>query len=148
MTNTVIFMTLGDLRIRHTTAVPVSPLHIWIWILVVYVVKISREHIPYNLIFTTNSNMMAYILSTSICRYISTFSTCALKLSLGNKKGQTKDYEIVICSFSTKHAALRQKRKDWLARNQNNVFEWSDMSTCKLLFQWASTIKIQLSMLV
>ena len=28
MTNTVIFMTLGDLRIRHTLAVPFSPLHI------------------------------------------------------------------------------------------------------------------------
>ena len=27
MTNTVIFMTLGYLRIRHTTAVPFSPLH-------------------------------------------------------------------------------------------------------------------------
>jgi hypothetical protein len=34
-----------------------------------------------------------------------------------------------------------------LARNQNNVFEWSDMSTCGLLFQWASTIKLQLSVL-
>jgi hypothetical protein len=34
MTNTVIFMTLGGLRIRHTTAVPFSPLHIWIRILV------------------------------------------------------------------------------------------------------------------
>ena len=51
------------------------------------------------------------------------------------RSGQTEDYEIVICSFSTKHAGLREKRKDWLARNQNNVFEWSDMSTCKLLFQ-------------
>jgi len=29
-----------------------------------------------------------------------------------------------------------------LARNQNNVFEWSDMSTRGLLFQWARTIKI------
>ena len=28
MTNTVILMTLGDLRIRHTTAVPFSPLHL------------------------------------------------------------------------------------------------------------------------
>jgi hypothetical protein len=28
-----------------------------------------------------------------------------------------------------------------LARNQNNVSEWSDMSTPGLLFQWASTIK-------
>jgi hypothetical protein len=31
-----------------------------------------------------------------------------------------------------------------LARNQNNVSKWSDMSTHWLLFQWASTIKIQL----
>ena len=60
--------------------------------------------------------------------------------------GQTKDYEIGICCFSTKHAALRRKNKDWLARNQNNV--WSDMSTRELLFQWASTIKIQLTVLV
>jgi hypothetical protein len=31
-----------------------------------------------------HSNMTAYISSTSICRYISTFSTCALKVSIGN----------------------------------------------------------------
>ena len=30
--------------------------------------------------------MTAYVSSTSICRYISAFSTCALKLSIGNKK--------------------------------------------------------------
>jgi hypothetical protein len=35
-----------------------------------------------------------------------------------------------------------------LARNQNNVSERSDMSTRGLLFQGASTIKIQLTMLV
>jgi hypothetical protein len=35
-----------------------------------------------------------------------------------------------------------------LTRNQNNVSEWSDISTHGLLFQWASTIKIQLSVLV
>jgi hypothetical protein len=35
-----------------------------------------------------------------------------------------------------------------LARNQNNVSEWSDISTGGLLFQCASTIKIQLSVLV
>ena len=44
---------------------------------------------------------------------------------------QTKDYEI----WYLLHAALRSKSKDWLARNQNNVFEWSDMSTHGLLFQ-------------
>jgi hypothetical protein len=46
MTNTVIFMTLGYLRICHTTAVLFSPLHIWIRILVVYVVKISCGRRP------------------------------------------------------------------------------------------------------
>ena len=45
------------------------------------------------------------------------------------RSGQTKDYKIGICCFSAKHAALRRKRKDWLARDQNNVSEWSDMST-------------------
>ena len=45
------------------------------------------------------------------------------------------DYEIGICFFSAKHAALRRKSKDWLARNQDNVSEWSDMSTHVLLFQ-------------
>ena len=49
--------------------------------------------------------------------------------------GQTKDYEIGICCYSAKQAALRRKSKDWLARNQNNVSEWSDMSTHGLLFQ-------------
>ena len=27
--------------------------------------------------------------------------------------GQTKDYKIDICCFSTKHAALRRKSKEW-----------------------------------
>jgi hypothetical protein len=33
--------------------------------------------------------------------------------------GQTNDHTIVICCFSGKHAALRRKSKDWLARNQD-----------------------------
>jgi hypothetical protein len=64
------------------------------------------------------------------------------------RSGQAKDYEIGICCFSAKHTAVRRKSKNWLARNQNNVSEWSDMFTRKLLFQWAGTIKIQLSLLV
>jgi hypothetical protein len=62
--------------------------------------------------------------------------------------GQTKDYKIGIGCFSYKHAVLSRNTKDWLARNQDNVFEWSDTSTRGLLFQWANTIKIQLSLLV
>ena len=47
---------------------------------------------------------------------------------------QTKDYKIGITCFSAKHAALRRKSKDWLARNQDNVFECC-MSIRGLLFQ-------------
>ena len=50
---------------------------------------------------------------------------------------QTKDYKIGICCFSAKHAALRREResKNWLARNQNNVSDWGNMSIHGLLFQ-------------
>jgi hypothetical protein len=51
------------------------------------------------------------------------------------RSDQIKDYEIRICCFSAKHAVLRSKSKDWLARNQHNVSEWGDMSTRGLLFQ-------------
>ena len=53
-----------------------------------------------------------------------------------HRSGQTKNNAIGICCFSAKHAALRRKSKDWLARNQDNVSEWSDMSNHGLLFQW------------
>jgi predicted LPLAT superfamily acyltransferase len=49
--------------------------------------------------------------------------------------------EYGICGFLAKDTSLRRKSKDWLARNQYNVPEWSDMSTHGLLFHWASTIK-------
>jgi len=63
------------------------------------------------------------------------------------RSDQTKDYKIDICYFSAKHTALRRKTKDWLAGNQNNVSEWTDMSTRRLLFQRPSSIKIILSVL-
>jgi hypothetical protein len=40
-----------------------------------------------------------------------------------------------MCCFSDKHAAFQRKSKHWLARNQNNMSEWSDISTRGLLFQ-------------
>jgi hypothetical protein len=58
------------------------------------------------------------------------------------RSGQTKDYkEIGMCCFSAKHAALRRKSKDWLARNQDSISELGDMSIRRLLFHWTSTIK-------
>jgi hypothetical protein len=51
------------------------------------------------------------------------------------RSGQPKDYEIGMRCFSAKHAALRRKSKNWLARDQNKVFEWTDMFARELLFQ-------------
>jgi len=59
------------------------------------------------------------------------------------RSGQTKHYEIGICCNSIKQTAWRKKSKDGLAWNQDNVSECGDMSMSGLLFQWASTIKIQ-----
>ena len=66
---------------------------------------------------------------------VSVITSSAEDLGFESRSGQTKDFEIGICCFSAKHAAIRRKSKDWLARDQNNVSEWSDTSTCGLLFQ-------------
>jgi hypothetical protein len=97
-------------------------------------------------------------LCTSSCRnriggiMVSVLASIAVYRGFEPRSGQTKDYihvyTIGSCWLSAKHAALRSKSKDCFARNQNNVFEWSGMSIHGLLFQWASTIKIQLSILV
>ena len=63
---------------------------------------------------------------------VSVLASSAVDRVFEPQSGQTKDYKIGMCCFS----ALCRKSKDWLARNQNNVYEWSDMSTRELLFQW------------
>ena len=45
--------------------------------------------------------------------------------------GQTTHVKIGICWFSAKYAALRSKIKEKLARNQNNVSEWTFVSVSK-----------------
>ena len=89
---------------------------------------------PFDTILTVNYYIMNHIGAID-CRF-------------EPRSNQTKDYKIGICCFSAKRSALRKKSKDWLAWNQDNVFKWGDMSTRRLLFQWASTIKIKLSVLV
>ena len=61
---------------------------------------------------------------------------------------QSKDYTIGIYCLSAKHTVLWSNSQDLLAWNQEDISQWSNMSTSGLLFQGASTIKIQLSMLV
>jgi hypothetical protein len=66
---------------------------------------------------------------------VSVLASSAVDRGFEPRSGQAKDYKIGMCCFSAKHAALRRKSKDWLARNRNNVSEWSDMSTRGLLLQ-------------
>ena len=51
------------------------------------------------------------------------------------RSGQTKDYQIGMCCFSAKHAALRRKSRYWLAQSQDSISEWGDMSIRGLLYQ-------------
>ena len=64
---------------------------------------------------------------------VSVLASSAIDCGYELRSCQTKEYKIGICCFSAKNAALRRKSKDWLARNQNNVSEWSDISTQWLL---------------
>jgi hypothetical protein len=66
---------------------------------------------------------------------VSVLAASAVDRGFEPRTGQTKDYATNMCCFSTKHAALRRKNKDWLAANQDNVPGWSDMSIHGLLFQ-------------
>ena len=88
------------------------------------------------------------LLSNCICGVmVSMLASSVVDSVFKSRSGHIKDYKIGICYFSANHTASRSMSKDWLARNQNNVSEWRDMSISGLLFQWASTIKIQLSVL-
>ena len=66
---------------------------------------------------------------------VSVLTLIAADRGFESRKGQTEYKKFGICCFSTKHAALRRKSKDWLAWNQDNVSEWGNMSTLRLLFQ-------------
>jgi hypothetical protein len=66
---------------------------------------------------------------------VSVLALSAVDRGFQPRSGKTKDCKISICCFSPKHAPIRNRSKDGLARNQNNLSEWSDMSTRGLLFQ-------------
>jgi short-subunit dehydrogenase len=71
-----------------------------------------------------NSGVMVSVLAPSV-----------IDRGFDPRSDQTKHYAIDMCCFFAKHAALRRMSKDWLARNQDNVSEWSDKSIRGLLFQ-------------
>ena len=88
------------------------------------------ELVYYNVKWTA---LVVYLLACS----------CRVHKTVGSRSSQVKIkyYKIGICCFSVNHKGLRSKNKDWLTRNQNNVSEWSDMSTHRMLLQWDSAIK-------
>ena len=55
---------------------------------------------------------------------ISVFASSAVDRGFEPQSGQTKDCKIGICYFSAKNTILRRKSKDWLARYQDDVYEW------------------------
>ena len=71
---------------------------------------------------------------------VNVLASSAVDRGFEPRSGQTKYYKIGICCVSAKHAALMRKNKDWSARNQNNVSEWSDMSvvSVNLFSPWYS----------
>jgi hypothetical protein len=95
-----------------------------------------------------DNKMIYYLLVNCISGVIvSMLTTSVVDCRFEPRSSQTKHYEIGIC-FSVNHGALRCNSKDWLAHNQDNMSEWIDRSSCRLLFQWTSIINIQFSMLV
>ena len=72
-------------------------------------------------------------------------SVMASVLASGRSWLSSKEYKISIYYFSTKHRALWNKNKDWLARKKDNESEWSDMSTRVVV---SKSYEIQLIMLV
>jgi hypothetical protein len=86
--------------------------------------------IPYRVHDSDIGDVMVSVLASSVV-------DCEFEL----RSGQTNDYAIGICCFSAKDAAFRRKSKDWLARSQDNMYEWGDMSIRGQLFHWASTIQ-------
>jgi hypothetical protein len=66
-----------------------------------------------------------YVLHRFIGVIVSVLTSSVADNVLKPRSGQTKDYKIDICCFSGKYTTLRCTSKDWLARNQDNVSEWS-----------------------
>jgi hypothetical protein len=53
---------------------------------------------------------------------VSVLASSVVDRGFESRSGQTKDYQMVVVAYNVKHAELRRKSKDWLARNQDNVY--------------------------
>jgi len=72
---------------------------------------------------------------------------CAVDHGFEPRSGQTKTKKVVGASLLSTQYNGAEYRDGWVW-NQDNASELSDMYTYGLLFQWASTIQIQLNALL
>ena len=77
---------------------------------------------------------------------VSVHPTCAVDRGFQLRLGQTENYKISTCifCFSAKLTSLRRRTKTSWLRIMIMCLCRNNMSTCWLLFQWTSTIHIQL----
>lgn len=61
-------------------------------------------------------------------------------MATGRVKSKTTN--LVFVASLLKHAAFRSKRKDWSTHNQDNVSEWTDISTCRMLIHYKNPTKL------
>jgi len=97
-----------------------------------FTLQLTTTHTPYLLLNTLHCPLIIKHIDGVM---VSLLTSSVVDPGFELQSGQTKHYNIGICCFSSKHAVLRSKSKDWLARNQDHVYEWNDMSSCELLFQ-------------
>jgi hypothetical protein len=90
----------------------------------------------------------SFIQNRIVCEMVSVLAWRVIDRWYEDWSGQTKDYKNGISCLIAKYASLKSKDNDWLTQNQDNVSQWSDMSTNELLFQCATTIKLQQNLLV
>jgi hypothetical protein len=90
--------------------------------------------------FLTNVGWLAIGRAFINCRLVDIHISGVMVSMLASDRVRPKTIKLVFAAGS--------KSKDWFTLNQDNVSEWSDTSTHRLLFQLASTIKILISLLV
>jgi hypothetical protein len=97
-----------------------------------------------------NKLIFKEMMTRSVLYYTNRLSWILIVLAHWSNRNQIdmSPYSDTVVSPLLKHAALKRKSKDWLAQSQDNVSEYGDMSIWFLLLQWASTIKVQLRLLV
>ena len=90
------------------------------------------ENFIMTLFIQPKKDIILELIKRRICGVlISVLASSAVDHGLGFR---TKDYNGIRC-FSDKYVALRSKSKHWLARNQENVSKWSDMTISGLVSQ-------------